>query len=253
MELTPLTAGLMGAGVAFALQLLLCFKAKTLAAKLVPACLVAAALLYAAATYLGLLGTYSAGAISGNELAGLVLLLMAGITGAGCLAAWIAFGITKLIARKKTPSPAKGEGVGEHKQPSPIVRKAMLAVAAAIVIVSAVVYLNPSIRAKSFVALHGAEIESAIEAGHGVPAWLGNYDYNSWAGEHSMLQITLIERGNTYYGCYYSFDDVPLAFQNADVPLTQDGHEYWEWQAEGDNHGSTERITENWYYFEASF
>ena len=68
-----------------------------------------------------------------------------------------------------------------------------------------------------------------------------------------MLQITLIARGDTYYGCYYSPDDVPLAFQNSDVPLVQNGHERWEWEAEGDNHGSTERISEKWFYFEASF
>ena len=253
MELTPLSAGLAGAAAVFALQLLLCFKSKRTAIRLIPVYLVVATLLYAGATFLGVFGTYSAGAISGNELAGLVLLLVAGISAAGSALAWLIFGISKLISRKKREELATDAEGAAHKQVSPIVKKAALAVAAAIIAVGAAVYLNPELQARAFVALHGDELESSIEAGHGVPAWLGNYDYNSFAREHSMLQITLTARGSTYYGCYYSFDDVPLPFQNADVSLVQDGHEYWEWQAEGDNHGSTERITENWFYFEASF
>ena len=100
MELTPLSAGLVGAIAMFALQLLLCLKAKRLAIRLIPVYIIAAALLYGAATFLGAFGTYSAGAISGNELAGLVVLVLTGIAATGCALGWLAFGIIRLANRK---------------------------------------------------------------------------------------------------------------------------------------------------------
>ena len=80
----------------------------------------------------------------------------------------------------------------------------------------------------------------------------GKY-FNEWPGEHPMTEFILYTWGNTYYGCYYSVDDVPLAFQNADLDLKQTGRNQWTWQSEGDNHGMTERVKKNWYYFKASF
>lgn len=68
-----------------------------------------------------------------------------------------------------------------------------------------------------------------------------------------MTEFVIMSWGNTYYGCYYSPDNVPLAFQNTDVELTQNGHNYWEWSAEGDNHGETSKIMDCWYFFKASF
>lgn len=56
-----------------------------------------------------------------------------------------------------------------------------------------------------------------------------------------------------YWGVYYSPDDVPLSFQNTDVPLSPNGDGIWTWQTEEDNHGTTKKITDKWYYFEASF
>jgi hypothetical protein len=76
---------------------------------------------------------------------------------------------------------------------------------------------------------------------------------NTWEGEHSMVEFLVTTRGDTYYGCYYSPDDVPLAFQNTAAELTQCGHDSWKWSAEGDNSGKTMKIMDHWYYFEASF
>ena len=76
---------------------------------------------------------------------------------------------------------------------------------------------------------------------------------NVWDGEHPMVEYMMDEpSGSTYYGFYYSPDDAPLAFQNANYPCeeTEGG---WTWHAEGDNHGFTSRITDGWYYFEATF
>ena len=91
----------------------------------------------------------------------------------------------------------------------------------------------------------------------GVPAddaVLFGYKYvNTWEGEHSMVEFLITTRGDTYYGCYYSPDDVPLAFQNTAAELTLCGHDSWKWSADGDNAGKTMKIMDHWYYFEASF
>jgi len=90
----------------------------------------------------------------------------------------------------------------------------------------------------------------------GVPAdnavLFGYECVNTWEGEHTMVEFLITARGDTYYGCYYSPDDVPLAFQNTDAKLTQCGHDSWKWSADGDNAGKTIKIMDHWYYFEAS-
>lgn len=75
---------------------------------------------------------------------------------------------------------------------------------------------------------------------------------NCWPGEHPMVEYILPVLRPGYYGAYYSPDDVPLAFQNTAVPLEETGNG-WVWQAEGDNHGFTRRLSPGWYYFEAHF
>ena len=119
------------------------------------------------------------------------------------------------------------------------------------------IYTVPQLRVSHFVNTYHTLIEDGLKAGNGVPAddavILGYKAVNSWEGTHPMTEFVIMAWGNTYYGCYYSPDDVPLAFQNTDVELTQDGHDYWEWKADGDNHGSTSKILEHWYFFKASF
>lgn len=76
-----------------------------------------------------------------------------------------------------------------------------------------------------------------------------------FTGEHNMVEFMIDGDGlippAQYYGFYYSPDDVPLAFQNVNVPLTEYKENEWEWTEEGDNHGITKKITDCWYYFEA--
>lgn len=126
-------------------------------------------------------------------------------------------------------------------------------IAAIALLCAAVYFSNPQLRVKTFVSLHKQKLEQGIEANLGVPANIGVDVFNTWSGEHSMTEFILFTWGDTYYGCYYSPDDVPLAFQNTKVKLTQDGHAYWTWKAGGDNHGATSKIADRWYYFEASF
>lgn len=128
----------------------------------------------------------------------------------------------------------------------------------AVILISGVLLVsNPQIRTNLFVRLYHDDIEEGLRMNAGVPAddvVLFGYKYvNTWEGEHSMVEFLITSRGDTYYGCYHSPDDVPLAFQNTEVELTQCGHDSWKWSAEGDNAGKTMKIMEHWYYFEASF
>ncbi len=136
-------------------------------------------------------------------------------------------------------------------------RKWILLILVAIVIVAVVLVNSPIFRGNLFVKLYHEDVEEGLRMHAGVPGddvvFLGYRSVNSWEGEHPMTEFIIMARGDTYYGVYYSPDDVPLAFQNVDVALTQDGHDYWVWKAEGDNHGATSKIQDCWYYFEASF
>lgn len=115
----------------------------------------------------------------------------------------------------------------------------------------------PRLRAAAFVNMYHEQIEKSLAAGHGVPAddavLFGYKAVNSWDQEHPMTEFILISYGDTYYGCYFSPDDVPLCFQNVDLQLTQQGNRTWKWMEEGDNYGETSRIRKCWYYFKASF
>ena len=79
----------------------------------------------------------------------------------------------------------------------------------------------PKLRVSLFVHSYHKLIEDGLAAGNGVPAddavLLGYNSGNSWEGEHSMTEFVIVSYGDTYYGCYYSPDDVPLAFQNIEV------------------------------------
>ena len=58
---------------------------------------------------------------------------------------------------------------------------------------------------------------------------------------------------STYIGFNYSKNDIPAAFQNEKFDLKEIEKNKWEWKEDGDNHGITIKIRDNWYYYEASF
>lgn len=63
-----------------------------------------------------------------------------------------------------------------------------------------------------------------------------------------------IVSASQYYGVFYSYNDTPVAFQNADIELINASENEWTWkQEDGDNHGTVRRLDANWFYFEASF
>ena len=137
------------------------------------------------------------------------------------------------------------------------VKLGLTVIGCAVFLTAICIYSIPKLRVSLFVSIYHELIEESLATGNGVPAddavLLGYDAVNSWDGTHPMTEFLIMAVGNSYYGCYYSPDDIPLAFQNADVEIMQDGHDYWEWYADGDNHGSTSKIMECWYFFKASF
>ena len=119
------------------------------------------------------------------------------------------------------------------------------------------IYSVPKLRISLFVNTYHELIEEGLKSGNGVPAddavFLGYKAVNSWDSTHLMTEFIIMSHGSTYYGCYYSPDDTPLAFQNTDAELIPNGHDCWTWNAEGDNHGETSKIMNYWYFFKASF
>ena len=138
----------------------------------------------------------------------------------------------------------------------PIYREVLLA---AVLTVSFV----PKLWTQTFVALYHEEIERMIETDGSVPAddatLFGYHSVNTWERDGSRItEFDIGARGfllvnARYFGCFYSPEDQPAAFQNADVELVQDGENRWVWQGEGDNCGSVEKLRDKWYYFEAQF
>lgn len=113
----------------------------------------------------------------------------------------------------------------------------------------------PERKAAQFVAQNGSEFSELVNSGQAIPKTFNGVTIDVWNGEHLMYEF-LLGSGigeHQYWGIYYSPDDVPLAFQNTDVLLLENSEGSWTWQAEGNNHGTTQKIAPKWYYFEASF
>jgi len=62
-----------------------------------------------------------------------------------------------------------------------------------------------------------------------------------------------IASASKYYGFYYSPDDVPAAYQNANNILAAVSNNEGEWSDGTDNGGRTIKILKDWYYYEAWF
>ena len=127
--------------------------------------------------------------------------------------------------------------------------------ALALLLYTVLSHLTPEKRVARYVASHQSELQSSMDAyfHRGLPL---SHDsaipaVNHWPGQHPMVEYILFT-GSGYYGFYYSPDDVPLAFQNAPISL-EETPTGWQWRGEGDDHGSTRRLSPHWYYFEAHF
>lgn len=89
-----------------------------------------------------------------------------------------------------------------------------------------------------------------------------NAEYNSWRVDYyiksdtPVVEFTVSSLGivpsSRYKGFYYSPDDVPIGYQGVKTELLQNGSR-WEYSYGGDNTGFTEKICDNWYWFEMKF
>ena len=125
-----------------------------------------------------------------------------------------------------------------------------------LILVSAfmMIWNQPEKRVTRFIDKNSALLEEKIQHDEPLPAAETGKYWNVWTAEHEMVEFILFTWGNTYYGCYYSEDDVPLPFQNGEgIRLNKTADNSWQWHSQGDNKGITRRIKEKWYYFEASF
>ena len=111
------------------------------------------------------------------------------------------------------------------------------------------VMVSPKLRAQMFVLFNAGRVEAYYTEEKELPKRLEE-KASVYRGRHEMVEFALFSLSAPYSGCYYSPDDVPLAFQNVDVTLTQEGHDYWEWEDSG-NHGATEKLRDCWYYYKA--
>lgn len=100
-EPTPLSWGIMGIVLSFAIQLVLCLKAKRRVIKCIPLYLIGCGFLYGGATSIGLFGSYSARSISGNGIVGLLIIVIIAIASIGALFAWLVYWIAIFRKRKK--------------------------------------------------------------------------------------------------------------------------------------------------------
>jgi hypothetical protein len=98
IDFSLIAYGIIGAGVVFAVQLLLCSKVKKLAVKLIPAYFIIVCLMVMSADLLGLI-KYS-GFISLQGIIAIALSFVSGITLVGVILAWVVYGIRE-NARKR--------------------------------------------------------------------------------------------------------------------------------------------------------
>lgn len=79
--------------------------------------------------------------------------------------------------------------------------------------------------------------------------------YKGWTVDvyTEMVQFDTSAWGKNYRGFYYSPQDVPLGFQDTDMEFVpRDKGWYWE-EADGNNRMYTEKITNQWYWFDMHF
>lgn len=132
--------------------------------------------------------------------------------------------------------------------------KKFLTVTLIFVLVISALFLIPQLRVRMFVTLYHEQIEEGLRINGGVPAddaVIGGYYYvNSWGEDPEMTEFVILEYGKTFYGCYYSPEDVPFSFQNKTDELIQKSENRWVWDKDTES-GVTSKIADNWYYFKA--
>lgn len=85
----------------------------------------------------------------------------------------------------------------------------------------------------------------------------GVRDIHVRMGEHVIVDFFVTGYGlapsGGYYGFYYSPEDLPVMYMDEMAKLTEYEAGAWAWQGTGDNKGVIKKITDCWYYYEATF
>lgn len=119
---------------------------------------------------------------------------------------------------------------------------------------------DPERRIFSMVQKNQAEYAMVAEAvlnGEEKPKVKGVNQIHLRVGEHTVVDFFVsgfgIVPASTYYGFYYSPEDLALPYLEEGAVLTEFEENAWSWQGSGDNRGVTKKIADCWYYYEASF
>lgn len=118
-----------------------------------------------------------------------------------------------------------------------------------ILIFIGVYFLNPELRVRCFIEKYSDEYAQW----DGYPANIGIDYSNVWTNDkgQTMHEMILFSAGDTFYGCYYSNDDVPMPFQCLDYELVSEDEDAWSYN--GKSSGETKKIKDNWYYIKVNY
>lgn len=82
--------------------------------------------------------------------------------------------------------------------------------------------------------------------------WDVSYYPNSGMVEF-LVSTEGLASSSKYYGFYYSPQNIPMCYQEQNVELLEN-ETGWQWsEPNGDNQYYTEKIADNWYWFEMDF
>lgn len=120
---------------------------------------------------------------------------------------------------------------------------------------------NPERRIRNFINQNSKELVTIAEAYLNSDTAIRTYKCvqveQVFRGSHDIVEFYYggvgIVPASKYYGFYYSPDDVPTAYQNANCSLSAVSDSEWEWSDGTDNGGRTIKLFKDWYYYEAWF
>jgi hypothetical protein len=140
--------------------------------------------------------------------------------------------------------------------------KIIIAAVLIIIAICAVKYITyPERRIKNFINQNREELvaiaEAYLKSDTTIMTYKGVRVEQVFRGNNDIVQFYYggvgIVPASTYYGFYYSPDDIPAAYQNVNCRLSAVSDVEWEWSDGTDNGGRTIRIMKNWFYYEAWF
>lgn len=120
---------------------------------------------------------------------------------------------------------------------------------------------NPEYRINNFINQNSEELvtiaEAYLNSDTTTKTYKGVEVEPVYRGTHDIIQFYYggfgLAPSTTYYGFYYSPDDVPTPYQNVNCNLTALSDVEWEWSDGTDNGGRTKKVMKNWFYYEAWF